>query len=1028
MAASPRIRLVLCLFILAGWCGLTFSLLGEWASPVETESASSLDQPISPGVKPAARIEPFDLPPSGPSLHRLVPGVVHQHRIYLKSGYLLEASVDQDVVKEDEIDVLVRLYEPSGAKLFEIDSPNGKTGKEEICLVARETGHYLLEVDGGDQAGTYRMRLKSLRPATTLDRTRAAADRIYYRGRDLGLNHPSRYPEAVRDILEAERLWEKLGDRKRQVAALTRAGKLLYGGGEIQRAREIQEKTLDLVTILGDREGQVTVLNALGGSSSFLEEAVGEDYRLRALELARRIRYKEGEADALMALSGLLIQKGQYWQALQRLNEALPLWRQTGQTESQINAITQLGMIHDILGNHQHALDYYEEALRFCRAKHYGPHARVLSRISELYEKLGRPDRALLYSRQALELRKKAGDVRGSGVSLVGVGMAHRRLGNYREARNHFGQALSILRKVPDPGGEASTLINLGWLEIDQGNATLARRHFQEALPLLQGQKLSEAEAEAFFGLAKAERLRGNPIQARTFAEKSLEIIERTHRQVSRTDLQASYMSRKQSRFDFLIGLLVRDPARSTPQADVALAFETTERARSRSFLQSFSPSVSRSSLIERAGDAARQKRREIEKELAEVTERLRDGERAGRPVAVLRKRQRDLMERLRNSDTALRLSDPWYVRLNHRKPVSLSEAQQLIDENTLLIDYHLGNERSLVWVVSPTSAEVFSLPARGEIEEQVRKLHRLLAKSRWEPRSWQASIVANKLSEVLLGPFAERLGHKRLVIVPDGALHYLPIGVLPEPFSDAPGWSSLMMADHEVVYLPSVSVLKALREEAAVRPSGSLAIFADPVFAAEEYQRLHYSRREAESILSMLPRDSEYLSLWGADANKDVALSGRLVDFRILHFATHGIPNTEHPELSAVLLSQTGPDGRSMDGYLTAHDIQGMDLRADLVVLSACSTALGREVRGEGLIGLTQAFMHAGADRVVVSLWDVNDESTAVLMERFYRGLILENKSPAEALRTAQIWMSKQPRWSSPYYWGGFVLQGEWH
>jgi CHAT domain-containing protein len=162
-------------------------------------------------------------------------------------------------------------------------------------------------------------------------------------------------------------------------------------------------------------------------------------------------------------------------------------------------------------------------------------------------------------------------------------------------------------------------------------------------------------------------------------------------------------------------------------------------------------------------------------------------------------------------------------------------------------------------------------------------------------------------------------------------------------------------------------------------------------------------------------------------EASKATATGGRLSQYRIVHFATHGLINSRHPELSGIVLSLVDQQGRPQDGFLRLHDVYNLKLDADLVVLSGCRTAVGKDVRGEGLIGLTRGFMYAGAPRVVASLWDVRDEATAELMKRFYEAMLRQRMPPAAALRAAQLSMTREKRWEAPYYWAGFVLQGEW-
>jgi CHAT domain-containing protein len=284
------------------------------------------------------------------------------------------------------------------------------------------------------------------------------------------------------------------------------------------------------------------------------------------------------------------------------------------------------------------------------------------------------------------------------------------------------------------------------------------------------------------------------------------------------------------------------------------------------------------------------------------------------------------------------------------------------------------------------------------------------------------------------------------------------------------------LIADYEVVNLPSATALAMIRRETPADRAGmkTLAMLADPVFEANDprlvtqrkksssiggarararsaddssdssaispelatstkdfklftgFSRLPFSREEAEAIAKFVPKSS-LLKATGFQANRATATGSELSRYRIIHFATHGLLNSEHPLLSGLVFSLIDENGKPQDGFLRMHEIYNLQLPAELVVLSACQTALGEEIKGEGLVGLARGFMHAGAQRVVASLWQVDDQATAQLMGHFYRGMLKENLRPAAALRAAQIEMSRNPRWSSPYYWAGFVMQGEW-
>jgi CHAT domain-containing protein len=397
---------------------------------------------------------------------------------------------------------------------------------------------------------------------------------------------------------------------------------------------------------------------------------------------------------------------------------------------------------------------------------------------------------------------------------------------------------------------------------------------------------------------------------------------------------------------------------------------------------------------------------------------------------------------------------------------------------------------------VTPTSFKSYELPPRAEIDKNARKVYELLtarstAKPGETPPARQARLAklesdfadtAVTLTRQVLEPLAGELRGKRLIVVADGSLQYVPFAALSseqdvrttnsasatsrrsrnQTTSAAMTYRPLVI-DHEIVSLSSVSTLAVQRNNLAGRKpaSKSIAVIADPVFSTADARlssdvrqpeaspasgensrilehsgegeawklsiaRLPYTRQEADQILAVAPSSSNLKAL-DFDATRGTGTANDLSQYRYVHFATHGYLDTQRPGLSALVLSLVDRQGKPQDGFLRAHDIYNLDLPAELVVLSACQTGLGKDIKGEGLVGLTQGFMYAGARRVVVSLWSVNDKATAQLMQRFYVGMLRERQSPAAALRTAQIELWKQKRWTSPYYWAAFTMQGEW-
>lgn len=502
----------------------------------------------------------------------------------------------------------------------------------------------------------------------------------------------------------------------------------------------------------------------------------------------------------------------------------------------------------------------------------------------------------------------------------------------------------------------------------------------------------------------------------------------------------------------------------------------------------------------------------------AERHTRLLIGKHTDQQATDVKKEIEQLLIQYQDVQAQIRASSPRYAALTQPSRLSLKQIQQdVLDPDTLLLEYALGKDRSYMWAVTHDSITSFALPKREAVEKAARRVYELLATrnrreqglsaAHWQARIKQAEAEYNQaaaeLSQVILGPIAARLGKKRLLVVTDGALNYVPFAALPVPetavsvdtkrgarahLSTAQNSQRLLIAEHEIISLPSASSIAVLRKELAGRKTAPKAavVLADPVFDADdarvrvsikgqvqnnastggqqvikaedssdntsrelselaltrsgnevgltdrgELPRLSFSRQEAEAIFALTSqagsRQAGTKIALDFEASRETASSPDLSQYRIVHFATHGLLNNEHPELSGIVLSLVDRQGNQQNGFFRLYDVYNMNLSAELVVLSACQTALGKQIRGEGLVGLTRGFMYAGAARVMASLWRVEDEATAEMMKKFYEAIMKEGQRPAEALRSAQVWMQRQKRWRTPYFWAGFTLQGEW-
>jgi CHAT domain-containing protein len=440
----------------------------------------------------------------------------------------------------------------------------------------------------------------------------------------------------------------------------------------------------------------------------------------------------------------------------------------------------------------------------------------------------------------------------------------------------------------------------------------------------------------------------------------------------------------------------------------------------------------------------------------AELQTRLLNGQHTDAAAKTAASELDALTAELEQAQSRIRQASPRYAALTQPSPLNLEDIQtRVLDGDTMLLEYALGAQTSFLWVVTASSLESFELPPRSDIESAARRVYHLLTARNQRPakespaarlaRVRQADgeylAAAQELSRLLLGPAAGRIGNKRLLIVGEGMLQYLPFVALPDPENGAP-----LVLSHEIVTAPSASVVAVLRQETAGRKPAArtLAVLADPVFQADDariapvsvrsgtdsglqdFARLRFSRNEAEEI-TRLAGTGAILKALDFDASRETAMKPELGEYRIVHFATHSLIDNQRPELSGVVLSLVDRSGRRQNGVLRLYDIYNLRLGADLVVLSACRTALGQEIKGEGLIGLTRGFLYAGAPRVLATLWEIDDRTTAEAMKRFYEGMLGRGERPAEALRAAQVALWKSRGWDAPYYWAAFTLEGEW-
>jgi CHAT domain-containing protein/predicted negative regulator of RcsB-dependent stress response len=894
--------------------------------------------------------------------------------------------------------------------------------------------------------------------------------------------------KALDKFNEAQPLFQAAGDRDGEAAILSNTAAIYRSMGETQKALDKFNEALPIIRASGDRSGEANILNGIGEVYRFQGEAQKAlDKFNEALPISRASGDRSREAITLNNIGLAYNSLGEAQKALDKFNEALPIRRAVGDRSGEAITLNNIGTVYLFLGEAQKALEKYNEALPIRRAVgDRNGEAATLNNIGEVYRFQGDAQKALDKFNEALPITRAISNRNGEAATLNNIGLVFRSLGEAQKALEKYNEALPIRRAMGDRSGEATTLNNIGDVYQFQGEAQKALEKYNEALPIRRAVCDRNGEAITLLLIARAEQKRGNLTQASQAVEQAIGIIESIRTDVVGQELRASYFASRQGFFETYIAVLMDQRRQNQAAAFDALAFAASERARARSLLELLTEA--RVDLHQGIDGSLLERERSLQQRLnakAAAQVGLLNRKHTPAQADAAAKELASITAEYEEIRTQIRASSPRYAALTQPQPLNLTEIQQqTLDPDTLLLEYSLGENASYLFVVSQTSITSYQLPKRAEIEAATRRARELLIAPQPRPGETEAERQARikeakvnywpqaaVLSRMLLGPAASQLGAKRLLIVADGALQYIPFGALPAPEEgkdrekETGGqWDkgtgkirNPLIVEHEIVHLPSASALAVLRRELAGRQPAAkaVAVLADPVFSADdtrvkpgakvqadkeapsdltravsdlrgELRRLLMTRDEAETILSVTPRDGGFVAL-DFRANRTTATSDQLSNYRIVHFATHALLNSEHPELSGLVLSLVDEQGRPQDGFLRMHEIFNLRLPAELVVLSACQTGLGKELRGEGLVGLTRGFMYAGAARVAASLWEVNDVATAELMKRFYRRMLQDGMRPAAALRAAQIEMWKRPQWQSPFYWGAFVLQGEW-
>jgi len=887
--------------------------------------------------------------------------------------------------------------------------------------------------------------------------------------------------EAEKYALSALALSRTIADDDGRGRALVSLAELESFRSNPQVARSNVDQAIAIWAATPDRAGESRTF-AIAAYLNSVDSAYAEDFEdlTQSLRLSRSIDDRYAEASTLNDMGNYYLHVDELEHARDSYNAAVNLSSQMGSMKIQAEALDDFGYYLESVGDPT-AQRLYERAETLMKRVGFSTgNAVILSDLSRACIADGKLQLAIQYAENE---RRIAADLHLDVMvsqALRDTGEAYMAAGKVDEALRLFTQAIDPKLAGPHTTTHADTAIELGRALERLGRTKDALAAYQDSAAVSHELGTARSEAEARYRMATILAAQGQLDAALAQIEQAVPLIEALRTRVSPDDTRTLWFASFHSIYTLDIDLLMQLSAQRADPALAQRAFQRAELSIARSFVELLHEAhVDKGNNQALASEAA-----SVRRLLADATEKeseLLASKRDRLAINNLSTQIADLHERSKQIQAQLRAEDPEYFKLQVGS-LDVTQAQALIGDDDLILEYSLGSPHSYLWAIGKGGFASYALPAETEIEPLVRKFRRAAVAPNPELQRYLDSDgvaetaadeerLAASLGHMLLAPVPNLSRFKRIVVVADGTLQYLPFSVLIADNSSAASAGAKRIADdHEVINLPSMTALAVLRSRRNLDRSATngLVVFADPVFEADDPRieaaapthafrtspsvhatrsstpalavtrgvsrrsadhglpRLPGTRHEADVIQAAAPAEHTTILL-GFDANREQATSAAMGGYRFIHFATHSVFDDEHPESSGVILSMFKRDGAPEDGTLRLRNIYDLKLSADLVVLSACDTALGKSIEGEGIVGLTRGFMYAGSPRVMATLWRVDDDATSEFMKDFYEAIFARSVSPAAALRQAQAEMRQQPRFHSPYYWGAFILEGEW-
>lgn len=952
-------------------------------------------------------------------LETLSLGASHPYRISLARGQVLVVTVEQLGV-----DVVVSAVAPGRREIAAFNRPTFGWGLETLSVVADASGEYEVRVAAVSPeapSGRYEIRAE-VRPLRPADRDRFRAERM---------------------VVEGHAALEK--------GALAEALALFEGAAaKFSRLRERRLEAIALVRVADVRVLQLDSPRALAGFSSAARAAAEAEDRALESEALCWAAYHEAAlgrpADAAKRLDRALelcppenwptriatlnnmgyvsFLLGRHQRALEAYQQALPMARAAKIPRLEAWALFGFGLTYWAFNEPEKSIRSYDDALAIFRARRdlFGESVTLQS-LSAVYYWSGKAVKALETVEPSIAISRLIGDRPLEALGRNNLGLAEIALGRNESALEHVRQAYAIWSEFHDPR-LVFAAYSLGLALEAMGDRVAARRAWEDAVAVSRRFGNRWVEGESLAALARNELAAGALESARSHAEASVALSESIRGEVASPSLRSTFLAEKQDAYAVLVDALLAMRERD-PGADyLSRAFAASERGRARGLVES---------MAEARIDLSVELPEDLRRREAESSARIDRLQKARSSSSVSDDDLARAEEEWEGLVGEIRKRSPRYASLTYPSPVSMERARGLLDPESALVSYSASSERVLVFVLTSDSEAVVRLKGSPwDLKERIENYVGLISQSadgRWRD-------LGSRLYADLVAPWRSLLPARirRLVIIPEGALHSLTFEALPVPGSAR----RYLVEDFAISYAPSATVLQQLRAEltGSREPAAVLAFAAPEVATAAasagqldgerfDTSPLPRAASEARMVFGFGGPGSRLRS--GPEASARFARTAPLDRYRVIHFATHALLSQRAPLRSALVLAAAGngPAGPGDDGLLRAREIYGLRLTSDLVVLSACRTARGRILWGQGVQGLAQAFFHAGARSLVASLWDVSDRRTEQLMESFYRNLA-GGMSKGDALTLAKRDLLRRKPDLAPRFWAAFVLLGD--